>query len=391
MIAQYIGDIESISGNNNRFPYLANLLSCHNQVEVLTSDFNHMAKKHFLFADQRVEYKVIMMHESGYPKNVCIKRLISHKELAKNINRYLIQRKRADLIYCAIPSIDVAYVAARYAKRNKIKFIIDIQDLWPEAFRLVFNIPMISNIIFAPMIKKADYIYNNADEIVAVSETYLNRVFRVNKIGKGLTVYLGTEREHFDRYANTAVQDNHDGKVKLAYVGTLGSSYDISVIIDALKLLDQSFLDKLQFIIMGNGPKKEHFEKEASGLPVIFTGVLPYPEMVKKLVSCDIAINPICRGAAQSIINKHMDYAMAGLPVISTQECEEYRGLLEKYGCGINCECGNAKEVADAIKLLILNSDLRRQMGIYSRRMAEDLFDRTKSYNKIEKLISSEV
>ncbi len=36
-----------------------------------------------------------------------------------------------------MPSLDVAKVAAKYAKENNIRFIIDIQDLWPEAFRMV--------------------------------------------------------------------------------------------------------------------------------------------------------------------------------------------------------------------------------------------------------------
>lgn len=53
-----------------------------------------------------------------------------------------------------------------------------------------------------------------------------------------------------------------------------------------------------------------------------------YPEMCGRLVACYIAVNPITHGAAQSIINKHGDYAASGLPVVNTQECEEYRNLV---------------------------------------------------------------
>ena len=42
--------------------------------------------------------------------------------------------------------------------------------------------------------------------------------------------------------------------------------------------------------------------------------------MVGMLGVCDIAVNSISKGAAQSIINKHGDYAAAGLPVVNTQE-----------------------------------------------------------------------
>lgn len=46
---------------------------------------------------------------------------------------------------------------------------------------MVLNIPIISDIIFYPMNKKANFVYKNADEIIGVSETYVNRALKVNK------------------------------------------------------------------------------------------------------------------------------------------------------------------------------------------------------------------
>ena len=103
-----------------------------------------------------------------------------------------------------------------------------------------------------------------------------------------------------------------------------------------------------------------------------------------------IAVNPIVKGAAQSVINKHADYAAAGLPVVNTQECVEYRNMISKYQCGINCEVSDTNQVAEAILLLINNADLRTKMGKASRKMAEECFDRKETYkhiiNKIETL-----
>jgi len=107
------------------------------------------------------------------------------------------------------------------------------------------------------------------------------------------------------------------------------------------------------------------------------------------LKRCDIAVNPIVKGAAQSIINKHMDYAMSGLPVINTQESKEYRSLLEAYSCGINCECGNARGVCDALEILVNNSEKRIIMGQGSRKMGEELFDRPVGYGRIIGIVKS--
>ena len=69
------------------------------------------------------------------------------------------------------------------------------------------------------------------------------------------------------------------------------------------------------------------------------------------LVIC--AVNPISRGAAQSIINKHKDYAAAGLTLLNTQECLEYRELLLEYNAGLNCENNNPADLADEIVIFM--------------------------------------
>lgn len=109
--------------------------------------------------------------------------------------------------------------------------------------------------------------------------------------------------------------------------------------------------------------------------------------MVSILVECDIAVNPISHGAAQSIINKHGDYAAAGLPVLNTQESEEYRDLVCKYGIGINCNNADAEDLADKILILYYNEELRKIMGKNSRKLAENKFDRAVTYRDIFKLL----
>lgn len=69
------------------------------------------------------------------------------QKIGQNVEIYLNKRKAPDLIYVAVPSLDVAEVCAAYCERNNVKFVVDIQDLWPEAFRLVFNIPVVSSMI----------------------------------------------------------------------------------------------------------------------------------------------------------------------------------------------------------------------------------------------------
>ena len=142
---------------------------------------------------------------------------------------------------------------------------------------------------------------------------------------------------------------------------------------------------------MGDGALRTAFTEYAKekGVNAEFTGKLIYPQMVERLLQCDIAVNPIRKDSAGSILNKVGDYAMAGLPVINTQECLEYQNLLNQYQAGINCDSENIIDIKNAIECLMHDSDLRVLMGRNSRRMAEELFDREKTYVNIKNLILS--
>ena len=386
MIAQYIGDISNTKINNGRFVYLANRISQKHDLEIISTNYYHQKKSYFSKTDDKAPYKITLLNEPGYKKNISIKRLISHKVLAKNILKYLKSIEKPDLVYLAIPSLSGGNVVTQYCSKNNIKLILDVQDLWPEAFKMVFNIPVISNLIFYPMEKQSKYIYSNCDYLISVSNTYLKIIeSKTHKKKMNYYAYLGTEKSTFDKYSSNIKLD--PDKLHIVYIGTLGASYDLGLVFESMNSLDLEMKNKMDFIIIGDGPERQLFEKKASGLPVHFFGLLNYEEMVGILKQCDIAVNPIRKGSAGSIINKVGDYAMAGLPVINTQECIEYRNLVNEYEFGINCD--NVFEFTSALEMLINDDSKRKKYGDNSRRCGIDKFDRNNTYGKIVDIIDS--
>ena len=371
--------------DNDRFLYIACLL--HGQghdVEIITSSFYHTEKEHRLKPKKEWGFKITFIDEPGYPKNVCLQRFMSHHTWGKNTVKYLAGRKRPDVVYCAIPSLTGPNLAAKYCEKNHIRFVIDVQDLWPEAFQMVFPVPVLSQIIFSPFKTIANGIYKRADAVCSVSDTYCKRALSVNsKTTISTTVFLGTDLSTFDRFAEVEPSlEKKPDEIWLAYCGTLGSSYDLTCVIDALAMLHNP---RVCFVVMGDGPKQVEFEAyaKAKNVRATFTGRLPYNEMCSLLKACDITVNPIAHNAAQSIINKHADYAASGLPVISTQENEEYRRLVDEYRMGFNCSNSDAGDLADKLKSLIEDEELRKQMGRNARRCAEERFDRSHTYKKL--------
>ena len=389
IIANFCRDFSET--DNGRFMYLCKELSKKNKVEIITSDFEHTAKKHKEPLIHNWPFTITFLHEPGYKKNISIQRFTSHNSWGKEVGKYLERRKKPDVVYCAVPSLTAPYETAKYCEKNGVRFIIDIQDLWPEAFQMVLNIPVVSNVIFAPFKHRANEIYKRADAICGVSETYVNRALTVNKnVKRGTVVFLGTSLETFDNNARNNPVKKSDNELWLCYCGSLNASYDLTIVFDALAILKNRGVKLPKFIILGTGEREKTFKEYAKRLSLdcVFTGKLPYNQMCGWLAACDIAVNPITHNAAQSIINKHGDYASAGLPVINTQENVEYRNLVEQYNMGFNCENGNPNDLAEKIQILIHNDDLRIDMGIGARKCAEERFDRRNTYNHLINIIT---
>lgn len=393
IVSQFTSMPNEIIGNSRSKEIAKILLEKGNyEIELISTTFSHLYKQQRVYEPKENEpYKFTLIKEPGYKKNISLKRFYSHYIFGKNLYKYLKNmNKKPDVIYCLIPSLSIGKACAKFAKKNNIRFIVDVQDIWPEAFKMVFNLPIISNLIFYPMKKQAQYIYKQADDIVAVSDTYADVVAKVNKKYKNkLSVYLGTNLEYFDKCKEENNIVYSDDILRIAYIGTLGHSYDIKYIIDAINILNNKGINNIKFLVMGNGPLKEEFEKYANekNVDCEFTGRLEYPKMVGYLCSCNIAVNPIKANSACSIINKVGDYAAAGLPVINTQECEEYKNLVKEYNMGYNCKNDNPQELADKLLELYNKEELRTKMGNNNRKLAEEKFDRKVTYKKIIDLL----
>lgn len=381
---------------SSRYRTMADIMAAHKgfEVEVVSSTFRHQTKKQRdleYIKNISAEYKITLLYEPDYRKNVSLKRIYSHHCFAREVVKYLKSRKKPDIIICSVPSLAVGSAVTKFANSHNIKILIDIQDLWPEAFKMAINIPVISDILFFPMMLQANAIYRRADRIMAVSNTYVQRGMSKNlKDNTGVSLFIGTDPQLVDQEIKGKEVEKPKNEFWIGYAGALGHSYDICLIIDAIAILYKKGYTNIVFKVMGEGILCEQFVKYARKVSVNcdFMGFLNYGDMISTLMACDIAVNPIAGGSVSSIINKVSDYAMAGVPVVNTQNSEEYRELLDKYKCGLNCKNGNSVSVANAIKKLYDDDALREEMRCNAKKMAYECFDRQRTYPKIISIIN---
>lgn len=379
-----------------RFRFLAEFLTEKGyQVDLITTSFQHWAKEQRdLDAVMREQYpfKLRFIQEPGYKKNIDLRRIWSHRIAAKNLKKMLETDGAYDLIYCEIPPNDVALAAVKYAKEYQIPFVVDVNDLWPEAMHMVIDIPVISNILFAPLQRDAENVYRLCSGVVGTSDEYADRPFKKERrdIPKR-TVYVGNELQVFDAGVEEYRQEvkKSEDEFWVTYAGTIGTSYDIRTMIFAADELKKAGYEHICVKILGGGPLKEELETLAGTLSgnVEFVGYAPYEKMAAYLKKSDVLVNSFVKKAPQSIVTKIGDYLAAGKPMINTCSSPEFRSKVEKDGFGINIEAEDKCVLAKAILDLYTDEVGCKRMGEQARKIAEEQFDRPHSYNQIVELM----
>ena len=381
----------------SRFRYIGDFLSdAGYQVDLITTTFQHWEKaQRDVEAISKEEYKFRLkfIYEPGYKKNIDLRRIASHRIAAKYLKKLLEKEGDYDLIYCEIPPNDVALAAAQYAHDKGIPFVPDVNDLWPEAMRMVVDIPVVSDILFYPLKRDAEKVYSLVSGIIGTSDEYRDRPLKNQKLDvPRKTVYVGNEIAEFDkgvsRYGPEILKK--EGEFWVTYAGTIGTSYDIRTMVLAGKELMDRKLDNIKIKILGNGPLKEELEKLAQDQGcrnVEFLGYVSYPEMAAWLAKSDILVNSFVKKAPQSIATKIGDYLAAGKPMINTCMSPEFRMKVEKDGFGINILPEDPRILADAVTDLYKDPEGRKRMGSKAREIAMEQFDRPQSYKKITELI----
>ncbi len=380
-----------------RFRYICDFLTeAGYDVDLITTTFQHWEKEQRDLDKIKAEdykFHLKFIYEPGYKKNIDLKRVISHRAAAKNLTALLEKEGDYDLIYAEIPPNDVALAAAEYARKRGIPFVADVNDLWPEAMRMVLDIPVISDIIFYPLLRDAEKVYSLVSGVIGTSDEYRDRPLQnQDRDIPRETVYVGNEIAVFDE----GVEKNKDsakkpgGELWVSYAGTIGTSYDIRTMVLAAEELERRGRDDVKFKILGGGPLKEELEELARSRnisSVEFVGYAPYDKMAAYLRASDILVNSFVKKAPQSIVTKIGDYLAAGRPMINTCMSSEFRKKVEQDGFGVNILPEDAGILADAVERLLADEQGRERMGENARRIAEEQFDRPKSYRKIEKLI----
>lgn len=186
-------------------------------------------------------------------------------------------------------------------------------------------------------------------------------------------------------------------KYLVGYVGVMGEPEGIDYLLESVHyIVYTKQRQDIHFMLIGSGPMFDKLQVMSEQLGVAefveFTGRIPDEELLARLSSCDVCVNPDKKMPYNdySTMNKIMEYMAMGKPIVQFDLLE---GKCSAAAASLYANGNDTKDFADKILELLENPERRQQMGELGRqRMEEKLEWRHQApkllaaYEKVRKL-----
>ncbi len=129
-------------------------------------------------------------------------------------------------------------------------------------------------------------------------------------------------------------------------------------IIEALQYLPAN----IKLLILGAGPEEQNLKLKIKNLKlrdrVLFLGYISHKELPKYLGISDVFVRP---SLSEGLGSSFLEAMAAGIPVIATP-VGGIPDFLKNGETGLFCEVNNPKSIAEKVKILLENNDLREKI-----------------------------
>ena len=334
-----------------------------------TSTFDHFKRKNRFTENKLIEvsknYKIQFLKSFEYKKNFSIRRGIDDYVVSLNFKKTSKKAVKPNIIFVSMPSIEIAYQATKYAKKNGIPIYVEIRDLWPDIFYdfspiylrpLIFFVNLYYNL-------KLSYILKNSSGVIGITNSYLewglskinkkkspnDKVFRMSYEPKSQNNNEILKKIFLDKY-KIGIEKN---ALVVTFIGTMGKSNNLQTIIQAAKHLSIKSLP-IVFIIAGSGSELNKIKDKSKDMNnIYFTDWIEKDEIEILLSISDVGLLPYVdsKNYKLNIPNKPSEYMSRGL-VLALSLCHgEMMELIKDRGIGFTYDSNYMNLVNQLIRL----------------------------------------
>lgn len=310
------------------------------------------------------------------------RRLVSFISFMFKSTWVALRQRNINLVLATSTPLTVGFPALILKWFKRIPYIFEVRDLWPE---VPIQMGAIKNRILIKILNWFEkIIYKNAVHVIALSPGMMAGVIKKLKSDKKVSMIPNMAKmdAFYPRIKNKELMESLGLKqktFKAIHFGALGLANGAMTIVESAKLLkDDSSVD---FIFIGGGSTEVILKEECyknSLTNVHFLGKFPMDQTAEIVNFCEVSLVsfkdlPILYTNSP---NKLFDSLSAGKPII-LNSAGWTKDLVDNYKCGFYVNPNKPHELVEKIKLLQMKPELAAEMGINSRKLAEDKYDKS--------------
>jgi putative colanic acid biosynthesis glycosyltransferase WcaI len=270
--------------------------------------------------------------------------------------RIVAVRERYDAIVVSSPPITLALAAFAGVIAHRAPLVVDIRDVFPDvavkmgAWKAGSRIARIVG-------RVADALYARASLVTSVTQPQCSEIIaRGVDPAKVVLVSNG-----FDPIVSSAVAPVAPlpGVRDVVYVGNMGLSMALDVVIDAAALLRND--PSIRFVMIGGGSAAAGLRARVTeeGLTnVVFTGPLDRADAARALDDAAATVVPLVATITDTMPTKLFDAMIAGTPIVLSASGEAKR-VVESAGVGLVVMPEDPAALADAVCTLLADPALQ--------------------------------
>lgn len=287
------------------------------------------------------------------------------------------ERGGFDLIHLCNPPDLLFLVALRYKLLRGVRVIFDQHDLNPELYEAKFG----KRDLFYHALRLAEkWTFRTADAVISTNESY--REVALQRGGKKPEqVFVVRSGPDLSRFVPQEGRADYRGDAAwlVGYVGVMGEQEGIDVLLQAVReLVHVRGRRDIRFMLIGGGPAVPDMKRLAADLGVAdcveFAGRVPDEELIARLSSCDVCVNPDPKTPFndRSTMNKILEYMALGKPIVQFDLLEGRRSAGE---ASLYAEPNDPADFAGKIEALLADPEERARRGAIGYARMRDVLE----------------
>lgn len=289
--------------------------------------------------------------------------------------RALFMKKDFDVIFVyQLSPVSMAYPALLLKKLTGKRLVLYCLDMWPESFK--YGSITEANPQYKSVARISKGIYSKCDLICTTSETHKKYMHTINGVSEEKIKVL----YQYDYESDNGIREFESDGYNVTYVGNIGQLQSVITVLQAAELLKE---EKIYFHIMGSGSELENcrkYAKEKRLEKVIFYGQIPLSQGQAAIRGSDINIICMKKGSETDypFPGKIQTALLCGTPIVYAAESEG-AFFIEENQCGVRCDSENPRQLAEAVKNLLGDSEKRELFSknagiVYEKHFSEQIF-----------------